>query len=108
MELVGADEHRLLPFMERIEGNRLTVSVTQVRQALRSVASRKPPGPGGLPVEFYRKIPAILPTLAGLLNLVCAGGTVRKRLRRVYLEPLSKPGTDPHHAESQLPGRLKR
>ena len=93
----------LSPFRERLLGVHETVMAVEVAKAIRGMTSGKAPGPDGFPTEIYKNLPALIPVLARLTNLIYATGVFPKLLRRVFLVPLVKPGKDPHKVESRRP-----
>ena len=88
---------------ERPDGTHSIVSKVEVRRAIHDLATEKAAGPDGFPTEIYKNSRALEWALTKLANLIQATGKFPKRLRRIYLAPLVKPGKDPREVEPRRP-----
>ena len=100
---LGPDDRPLPPFEERIFNEHEDVREMEVLKAIGLLSLNKAPGPDGHTTEVYGGLPALVPELTKLLNLMYRTGTIPKTLRRVYVVPIPKAGKDPHNAESIRP-----
>jgi exonuclease III len=72
-----------------------TITLEEVTKALAKPKPGSSPGPDGLPYEFYRAFPSLLPKLTALLNHCYQDAQIPLSWKQALLHPLPKEGKDP-------------
>ena len=70
------------------------LTVEEVARALAKPKPRSSPGPDGLPYEFYRAFPSLLPKLTAFLSHCYLHAAIPASWKQALLHPLPKDGKD--------------
>ena len=82
-------EDKPLPgFQEAMTGDFAPLRMVELQKALAHMASGRTPGPDGLPMELFKKLPSMHPILLLLLNAIYQTGRIPAPLRELNMAPI--------------------
>ena len=82
------------------DGTLLTILAVEVSKAMYGLASGRAPGSDGSPVEAFRQLRGLAGLIAQLFTCILRRGRTPRRLLKLYIALLDKPGEPPPQSSS--------